>query len=464
MGRRKGALYLAIAACVVVAGGLVVGLRGSSSPVISSPATSAPVVSPPVMSSQATSSPAAPSPGATTTTAPTSSPIATAQPAPTATIESVTWQPGAVLSLEGDGTGMAVIPMGDRLIAVGAVGYAPSLGNLGSAAVWSSTDAMAWKMISKPGAFSEDSAYVRSATPDGRGGIYVIASRYDIARPDALWHSPDGATWTRLTVGSSQVLTNATLSVSNGVAVVTGQALEQARPKRYVWRSSDAINWTQATLPGAYPDVDGRALITGGVRGFEIVETSGAGSAWHSDDGQTWVKSNFPGAGTFPNFTPTQLLASDTTYLAMGFDRVDGVDGDDGGSGGAPLAWTSVDGVSWSRSTIEDPSPAFGCEPGCQPAAITKVGSALVAVGYRSVQVSETWPVSTPIVTWVSADDGRTWHVRGFGSSGVLPSALVPFGSDVLMFGQLLPETNSPYDLGFWRVARGTITWQSARP
>jgi hypothetical protein len=345
---------------------------------------------------------------------------------------------------------MAVIPMGDRLIAFGAVDYAPNLSHLGWAAVWSSTDAVTWTMISKEGAFSTDSAYVRSATPDGRGGIYVIASRYDIARSDALWHSPDGATWTRLTVGNSQVLTNATIAVSNGVAVVTGQTLQQSQPKRYVWYSSDAITWTEATLPGAYPDVDGRALITGGVRGFEIVDRSGAGSAWHSDDGRTWVKSNFPGAGTFSSFNPTQLLVSDGTFVVMGFD---------GGNGGVPLAWTSVDGVSWSRSTMEDPSPAFGCALGCRPAAVTNVGSALVAVGYRT-QNGETLPASTPIVTWVSADDGRTWHVRGSGSPGVLPSALAPLGCDVLMFGQQLPVTPSPYDLGFWRIARGSIAWQ----
>ena len=346
--------------------------------------------------------------------------------------------------------------MGDRLFALGDVniGVAAALGTEW-AAVWSSTDAVTWNLITKQDTFSTDSSYVRGATSDGRGGLFMVASRYLGSRSNALWHSPDGLTWTRITVGKSQVLTNSTIAAANGMAVVTGQALEQQQWRRYAWYSTDGLTWTEAALPDAYSDLDGPALIAGGVGGFEIVEKSGAGAAWHSDDGRTWAKADLRGtkqAGTFASFVPTSLLVSDGTFVAMGYD---------GGNAGVPSAWTSDDGIAWSRSTIDDPSPEFGCAAGCQPAAVTKVGSALVAVGYRT-QDRATLPASAPIVTWVSTDDGRTWRVRGSGSPGVLPLVLAPFDSDVVMFGEQLPVGDQPAaDDGSVRSARGTIAWQA---
>jgi hypothetical protein len=431
MGTTKGTVLVGLGACVVLAAGLFVYLGQLSSPS-------------PTPSSDATSSPSS-----------TSSPIATGRPAPTATIGSITWQGGGPLNLGAGGEGQLVIPFGDRLLAFGNVGagVADALGGK-SAAVWSSSDAVTWKQITKPTTFTADSAYPRAVTADGRGGLYMIASRYGSARSNALWHSPDGVSWTRMTVGKSQILTSATIASANGTAVVTGQALEQQQYRRYVWYSTDALTWTEAALPDAYPDPDTSASIVGGVNGFEIVEESGAGLAWHSNDGRTWVKVEPPGAnqpGTFAPFVPTHLLVSDGTFVAMGFD---------GGNAGVPAAWTSEDGIAWSRSTIEDPSPAFGCAAGCQPKAVTKVANALVAVGYRT-QERTTLPASAPIVTWVSSDDGRTWRVRGAGSPGILPSVLAPIDSDVVMFGEQLPVGTQFPDGALLRAARGTIAWQA---
>jgi hypothetical protein len=316
MGRMKGTLFAGLAACVILAAGLVVFLGQPSSPS-------------PTPSFGATSSPTA-----------ESSPIPTGVPAPTGAIGGVTWHEGGWLNLGAGGEGQLVIPFGDRLLALGNVGAGVAAGLGGkSAAVWSSTDAVTWNQITKPTTFTADSAYPRAATADGRGGLYIIASRYATSNSNALWHSPDGVTWTRMTFGKSQVLTNATIASANGTAVVTGQALEQQQLRRYVWYSTDALTWTEAALPDANPDPDAPAFIAGGVNGFVIVEESGAGLAWHSDDGRTWVKAEPPGAnkpGTFAPFVPTNLLVSDGTFVAMGYD---------GGNASVPAAWTSEDGV-----------------------------------------------------------------------------------------------------------------------
>ena len=414
MGTKKGAFYLGLAACVVVAAGLFFYLGRPSSPSSTPPS------------------------GA---------------PAATGTIGGIAWHEGASFGLRLGGVGATIIPIGDRLFALGNVGAAPSVGKLGAAVVWSSTDAVTWKLLTKPDTFSADSAYVQGATADGRGGLYMVASRYDSARANALWHSPDGSTWTRITVGQSQVLTNATIAAVNGMAVVTGQALVQQQPRRYVWYSTDGLAWTEAALPDAYPDQVVPALIAGGAGGFEIVEESGAGKAWHSDDGRTWVKAEPPGAkGAFSSFNPTKLLVSGRTFVAMGYD---------GGNGGVPSAWTSADGMTWSRSTIDDPGPEFGCAAGCQIAAVTKVGSALVAVGYRTLDRASL-TASALIATWASMDDGRTWHVRGSGSPSVLPSVLAPIGSEVVMFGEQLPVISQfASDAELEVSARGTIAWRA---
>ena len=407
----KGTLYVGLAACVVLAAGLFVYLEQRSSPI------------------------------------PTSWPIASGVPVPTGAIGGITWQrggtlPGAVPHVR------ALIPTADRLLALGEVDVA---GRGSVPAVWSSTDAVTWKLITKPDTFSPGSAYTYTATADGRGGLYALILLDEPGLSGmTLWHSSDGVTWARLTLDQSWVPNDLTTTAANGMAVATGQVMEQQQWRRYAWYSTDGLTWTRATLPDAYPDLGAAALIAGGVGGFEILE-SGVGVAWHSDDGRTWVKAEPPSAGpvgAFRTFHPTTLLDSDGTFVALGYD---------GAAGGPPSAWTSADGRTWSRSTIDEPSPAFGCEVACEPAVAAQIGSSLVALGYRT-EDRGTLPASMPIVTWVSTDAGRTWHVRGSGSPGVLPVTLAVFESQLVLVGDQLPGG------GFVRSVQGTIAWQAAEP
>jgi hypothetical protein len=317
------------------------------------------------------------------------------------------------------------------------------------ASAWSSTDAVTWKLITKPDAFSADSSYLLSATADGRGGLYALGSISSAeTNTEALWHSPDGVTWTRITPDQAQSPVGLSIAVGNGMAVVTGLVSEQQQAKRYAWYSTDGVTWTRAALPGeANTAWSGPALIAGGSGGFEILAPTG--DAWYSVDGRTWAKAEPPstaGLGTYRAFQPTTLIVSDHTFVAMGHD---------GGDGGPPSAWTSEDGTTWSPSLVDEPSPAFGCEVACDPAVVTQMGNVLVALGYRT-EDRVTLPASAPIVTWVSADAGRTWRVGSSGSPTVLPAGLAVFHSELVAVGEQLDGG------GFVRSVRGTIAWQAA--
>lgn len=345
----------------------------------------------------------------------------------------------------------AVVPIGDRLFAFGDVNVAVGVGTDQRAAVWSSTDAVTWNLITKPATFSTDPSYAVSATADGRGGLYMIGTITTAnTSTDALWHSPDGVSWTRITVDQSQVPMFLTIATAGGTAVVTGQVPELQQARRYAWYSTDGLTWTQAALPGDQnPAWSGPSLIGGGAGGFEML--SPTAEAWHSDDGRTWIKVEPPSpgpAGDYRAFSPTSLLVSDGTFVATGRD---------GGDGGPPSAWTSADGRTWSRSTIDEPSPAFGCEAACEPAVVTQVGSVLVALGYRT-EDRGALPASAPVVTWLSTDAGRTWRVQSAGSPGVLPSALALFHSELVVIGEQLNGG------AVVRSALGAITWQAAEP
>ena len=341
----------------------------------------------------------------------------------------------------------AVIPIGDKLFALGDVNVAAGVGTDQRAAVWSSTDAVTWTLITKPDTFSPGGSYNSSAAPDGRGGLYALLVLEEPDRNDeTLWHSPDGVSWTRITVDQSQPPMFLTIATAGGMAVVTGQVPELQQARRYAWYSTDGLTWTRAALPGEQnTGWSGPALIGGGAGGFEIL--SPTAEAWHSDDGRTWVRAepaSTEPVGEFGTFYPTTLLVSDGVIVALGHD----------GDGGPPSAWTSEDGRTWSRSTIDEPSPAFGCEVSCEPAVVTQIGSALVALGYRP-QDRVTLPASAPVVTWVSTDAGRTWRVAGSGSPGVLPAALAVFDSELVVLGEQLDGG------GLVRSALGTIAWQA---
>jgi hypothetical protein len=418
---RRGILaaLAGLAVCVVLAAGLLVvqAQHPSPNPTASTPAASS-----------------ARSPG------PSDSPTS----AVPMTIGGIDWQTGETLPQAGEVT--AAMAMGDEVFALG---YLSIPGRRLSAAVWSSTDGLTWNLLTRPDTFSSDGSFIQSASSDGQGGLLASGLTYGASsNAGALWHSKDGRAWTPVSLGSSEIPANLTIAVSGRTLVAEGIVRLPDPPKRQAWWSTDGVNWTATELPAGLATLD-PVLLAGGAKGFEFLVPAGSDqpmSAWHSDDGRTWVETQPPGLpeplGTFGAFSPTSLLTSDGVFVAVGSND---------SPSGRVAAWTSVNGRTWSQSAIGDPGNEFGCKDLCRPAVVAQVGASLVAVGYAKQDVSVDVSPAAADVVWTSGDAGRTWNL-GSGPNGVRPAALAALDSQPILLG----TTDS------LRSFRGSIAWKPA--
>jgi len=155
------------------------------------------------------------------------------------------------------------------------------------------------------------------------------------------------------------------------------------------------------------------SAVVAGPNGFVAVGTTDDGDAvpvglaWTSVDGRTWTRSS----GDLREGDPSGIIWDGTRYIAFG----------GGLSVVSPQVWTSPDGFSWQR--------ASGIEEVTQ-LAVAKLGNQLVAVGapFGDSDVPRTLPISA----WTSSD-GLTWE----SVAGTMPS-LNSFGGMSAADGQLV--------------------------
>jgi len=121
----------------------------------------------------------------------------------------------------------AVIPIGDKLFALGDVNVPAGVGTDQRAAVWSSTDAVTWDSDHEAGPPSRQAGRTlqRGARRPGRTLRALVLEEPD-RNDETLWHSPDGVSWTRITWISRKPPMFLTIATAGGMAVVTGQVPE----------------------------------------------------------------------------------------------------------------------------------------------------------------------------------------------------------------------------------------------
>ena len=283
----------------------------------------------------------------------------------------------------------------------------------------------------------------------------------------AFWRSSDGTTWTRVGIneaafaGETQVrelvATPSGLVASGTVGQPACTGLGEGSTcglfPVMVWTSPDGVTWTRiadlSTFKGA--TIDG---VTFGAQGLVAVGDTGwdAPAIWVSTTGAAWQRASLPTA-TFKDAHVSGVSATSSGYLLAG-----GIGNSAPTSGGVLLpdlgvaaAWTSPDGRTWTKDTVNR---------------VDGVGSSLgsIYIGARGmVAVGEATGGKTS-AAWVSTD-GRTWQPVNidnlFGGSAAPSGAPTLPALDIADDGTHLValDTNQQLTVRIWISSDG-VTWQ----
>ncbi|HET7182572.1 MAG TPA: hypothetical protein VFI15_10105 [Candidatus Limnocylindrales bacterium] len=283
---------------------------------------------------------------------------------------------------------------GDRLVAVGYTFIAGAW----TADAWTSTDSLHWALATvdtRPGSFA-----VGVATAPGGG--FVAVGR--VADAPAAWTSPDGRTWQpatveRLAAGAraGEPERMATLLATRSGFLAGGSAGPELGDRQArLWRSTDGTTWTAVSdrdgFAGgevvALAEADGgSALIALGRLGTGQRATGSV--AWTATGGDDWIRHDDPAlaAGLVAAVAP----APGGGWLAVGSD----------GDEREALAWSSVDGASWTTAPRE-PSRLHSGEK-IRMTDVIATDRGFVAIGnFVGVQYGDG-------TSWLSVD-GTTWQ------------------------------------------------------
>ena len=299
-------------------------------------------------------------------------------------VDGVTWSRVPHDEAVFGGTGMwDVTAGGPGLVAVGDDALQNEDWEDGDAAVWTSVDGVTWSRVPH----DEDvfgAAFMRSVTAGGPGLVAVGGTEKIRTDGDAVvWTSVDGVTWSRVAhdetiFGGPKHQTMFDVVVGGPGLVAVGKegdkhawdnSLDNAAA---VWTSVDGFTWSRVphdeTVFGTggnprTPTSPGPVMLSVTAGGPGLVAV-GRKAAWTSPDGVTW--SRIADDVTARSFM-TGVTAGGPGLVAVGL-----------GSSGAAAVLTSVDGITWSQAPDDD--AVFGSYPDWIYD-VTVGGPGLVAVG-----------------------------------------------------------------------------------
>lgn len=180
------------------------------------------------------------------------------------TTDGTNWREGPAGSASlFDNSGLGdVLAVEERLIAVGASPWGEFVP---TAAVWTSSDGLVWRLVTPPnGGFAD--AYMHAIINTGDEFVAVGGNPFDTGLM-ATWTSPDGVNWRRLP--SPDEATDPNVAYMEAVAITrikdtiyaAGTDFDARRPDgrralAALWTSSDGTTWERvdfAALPGPIP-------------------------------------------------------------------------------------------------------------------------------------------------------------------------------------------------------------------
>lgn len=172
------------------------------------------------------------------------------------------------------------------------------------------------------------------------------------------WISTDGRAWTRVPIIEENHQASLT-SVAVGPDSFVAGGMQLGHPA--TWSSPDGASWTVADLPGSLADDPGRIRYTGGHFFFPI----GGDAMWVGTDGRHWTKVTVPGFG---------VGVFDVIAIRGGFVAVGRTSGNN--QAGIVATWAG-DGMQW-RLAPPDPTLTKGLP---STLILSPDGSSLIGVG-----------------------------------------------------------------------------------
>ena len=361
--RTRAAFAAGLAAVVIVAVGLGLGLRPGG--FLGVPGAS-------------TIPPASPVPSPSASPSPSPTPTVALPSGSVPPVSSATWTSLRLQPLEGGPVSAAsVVAWSGGYVALGLTS------DQGHLPAWISRDGRSW--VALP-ADTFGSVSIALAAPCADGVLVAVQS---MTGDTTVWHSTDGVTWTSSASAQMRVNRDSDLvgNQSGAVAILEGS------PYRIAF-SADGITWQTVSLPGSPAfSVQGVAAFgTGFVAVGDAGTTPGSPVAWWSADGLHWTRAAVkahPGDGFYNVHAGTDGLAAISST---------------GDTPGRNSFWTSPNGQSWTVSTA-DPLGVF--QPGDAGVGVfgsanggfTGDGTRLLGYGNHASKPTEYW-VSLDATHW----------------------------------------------------------------
>ena len=300
----------------------------------------------------------------------------------------------AVLGGEGEQLMFGVTAGGPGLVAVGYDGP----GGDEDAAVWTSPDGITWSRVPHDETLlgGEDDQVMWSVTAGGPG---LVAVGYDGSAGDAdaaVWTSPDGITWSRVShdeavMGGDGFVVMLSVTARGPGLVAVGSAQSGGDEDAAVWTSPDGTTWSRVPHDESVFGGERRQKMWSVTEGGPGLVAVGS-DQWTSPDGITWSRGSdneaaFGGEGIPLMLSVTAggpgLVAVSVEFSAGDFDAA---------------VWTSPDGITWSR--VPHDEAVFGGESEQWMWSVTAGGPGLVAVGHDGTGGDQDGAV------WVAATEG----------------------------------------------------------
>lgn len=251
-----------------------------------------------------------------------------------------------------------VVRIGNRLLAVGgAVMNAPGQQPDFPAPIWVSDDGKTWTQVQSD---TWDAASAWSGwLVSGPQGVVAVSGSTDDA---VVLHSLDGSTWARAPLPASEhAIARDAMGYPGGFVIVgrDGQPDVQTEVcdsscpppgvgRAAAWISADGIRWSEATVEGtkvAGAELTRVLAVRAGFVAFGTASTADHTdrkmTSWTSEDARTW---------SIVNDSPLPFATTPYPVYAANGDQAIVLGRAPEGSG--PAAWTTPDGVTWTRLAL----------------------------------------------------------------------------------------------------------------